>query len=188
MRTVAIWTLFSLFTIVALGQHYRYKKYCRFDSLVHAAVFYGSGIFGLFSKSFIPFLGGFVITGVMSCVIAYWRRRQASPSAADLAKRLFDDTKSTRDAKRQIVVLSDAFNDPDNASVIKEFDLSGADFTSAFDAMLRVGCPCSEAELAMHEPKILGWYFSNVGRQGVFTMVTRIEFVLMVREYAAREG
>jgi hypothetical protein len=188
MKTFAIWGLFSLFTIIAIGQQMRYKKYRRLDSVFHAAAFYLSGVIGLLTHSFIPFIAGFVITGVASSVVAYRRRRRDSPSAEELASRLFDDTAFNKKARRQVTVLNHAFVDPDNAEVISEHGLSPADFTDVFQAMLNLGCPKSEAEVAMHAPDILRWYFTNVGRRGVFTPDQSVEFLLMIRRYAAREG
>lgn len=187
VRTLLIWGLFAYFVVVATGQFFRYWKYRRLDSVFHAIAFYLTGIIGLFAWSFIPFIAGFILTGIVSLIVVYRRRQRDSPSATELANQLFDDTAQEKRSRREDGVIRHAFADSDNREIISEYGLTQGDFVGVFDAMLRAASR-SEAEIAMHAPHILRWYFTNVGVGGHMTFDQSVEFACMIKDFAAREG
>ena len=112
--------------------------------------------------------------------------RTNNPTGKDTIRKLFDDKEPERYDRTRSKVINAAFGDPDNAEVKRQFNLSRDDFAEVFERMRNLR-PYSEAELALHDPEILRWFFTNLGLEGKFTRNTSVEFGIMIMRNAKKE-
>jgi len=185
-KFVAVGSLFLAFSMLTLGAFTRYSKYRRTDDLFHACAYYGAANWGLLQGRFTPFLIGVAIVLVVGNLAEYKRRRRDHPSVDDLSRSILDDKHPKTEAQKCSKVINAAFEDPDNSEVRRLFKLTKDDFGEVFQRMLN-SRPWTEAELALHNPEILEWFFTNVGRNGRFTPNQAVELGVMIVRNVEKE-